>query len=203
MGRLITRRGLSAPSPRLFDNTGGDGRYRIGNQPYRGIDHSVGWMIRLAQDGQTHPVVRRWAERVVRKVTPKDYLSETAALYYATAREIRYTRDPEGAEYLQHPVIVLRHRAGDCDDHSMLLRAGRGALDVRRRGTFGAAAQSVGNRIEYVTLGFDKSRPWAHSHVLVRVNMPHLGRSVIIDPVAGPASRQMVQRVAGYKVYPT
>ena len=175
------------------------GTFQISRTGYRGIPDSVGVMVQLAKEGQTDPTVRRFAEKVVRKVTPKDHLSELAAMYYEVARTVRYTRDPAQAEFLQHPAIVLRHRAGDCDDQALMLRSGLGAI----KGRFGAMAQSVGQNVQFVTAGFTPGKPHKHTHVFVRAYIPHLRKWVIVDPVAGPATRQMVRRCAGFRPYPT
>jgi hypothetical protein len=156
-------------------------------------------MSKLAREGQTHPAVRRYAESIVRRVYPKDYLSELAALYYATAATVRYTRDPANAEFVQHPAIVLRHRAGDCDDMAIVQRSALGAVPDR----YGALVGSVGNHADYVTCGFNRKRPNKHTHVFLRVYVPSIRKYVIMDPVAGPATRQMIRRCAGYRAYPT
>lgn len=205
-----TLRGTTQPrNPLLNTPVRAGGSYQISRSGYRGIPHSVSVMVQLAREGQTDPHVRRWAESVIRQVTPKDYLSELAAIYYATAGTLRYTRDPAQAEYLQHPAVALRHRAADCDDQSIVARAGVGVLaqvrysDGAVHGQFGAAAQSVGNQVQFVTAGYDKSAPGHHTHVFVRAYIPHLRKWVIMDPVAGPATRQMVRRCAGFRAYPT
>ena len=195
-----TLRGRTQPrNPLLTTPVHAGGTFQISRTNYQGIPHSVGVMVQLAREGQTDPSVRRYAEQVVRRVTPKDYLSELAAIYYATAATVRYTRDPAQAEFLQHPAVVLRHRAGDCDDQAIFARSAIGSVP----GRFGALAQSVGTNVQFVTAGYDKSQPSRHSHVFVRAYIPHLGKWVIMDPVAGPATRQMVRRCAGYRAYPT
>ena len=111
--RVVHRREHASRHRALFHHSG-QNKQRIVNRPYRGISDSVAWMVKLAREGQRHPAVRRWADEVVREVTPRDYISELAALYYATCAQMRYTRDPKNAEYLQHPAVLLKTRSGDC-----------------------------------------------------------------------------------------
>jgi transglutaminase-like putative cysteine protease len=157
-------------------------------QPYRGVEDSVDHMRKLARDGQTQAEVRRHAIDVVRQVEPKDYLSELAALYYDVCRRVRYTRDPYQREMLHHPLLILRNRAGDCDDQAILL---------------GALSLSIGNPLQFVVVGFDpKAPPQArYTHVFVRALDSKSGRWVVLDPVAGPNSPQMLEKVKVFKTY--
>ena len=52
--------------------------------------------------GSTSPLVRNFTIETLRRVKPKDTLSEIGALYYACCREVHYLADPVGAEFLQH-----------------------------------------------------------------------------------------------------
>lgn len=164
---------------------------------YRGIVDSVGAMRQLAADGQSHPNVRRYAERVIRKVYPKDYLSELAAIYYDVCRTSRYTRDPAGHEYVQHPAVALESRATDCDDQATLLRSVIGSL--------ASAGMSVGNDMQFVVAGFVKDAPpnARYTHVFLRVMFPKLGKYLVLDPVAGPNTPDMLSRIRTAKVFPT
>ena len=73
-------------------------------------------MRALAWEGQTSPLVRQFAIETLRRVKPKDSLSEVGALYHSCCREIHYLADPLGSEFLQHPEVTVRTAAGDCDD---------------------------------------------------------------------------------------
>ena len=166
-------------------------KYKIQETPYRGVNDSLDAMDKMAREGQSHPEVRRYAEEVIRQVYPKDYLSELAALYYDVCRRVRYTRDPAEREYIQHPAITLRHRSADCDDQAILLRAALGALGL-----------AVGNPVEYVTIGFDKNAPYGrrYTHVFVRSFDSKTGQWVVVDPVAGPNTRDMLKKAKVFTV---
>jgi len=159
-------------------------RFNVSQEPYQGVDHTIEAMRELAYKGQSDPTVRRWAERVVQKVTPKDHLSEAAAVYYATCRQIRYTRDPANVEYLQHPALVLKHRHADCDDLAILLAA---------------TLASVGNDIQFVTVAF---RPHgSYTHVFLQFRDPTSGRMIALDPVAGPYVGQMLGKARRHQTF--
>lgn len=175
---------LGTPNP---DTT----KFRVVESRYTGVNDSLTAMDKMARAGQTHPQVRRYAEEVVRKVYPKDYLSELAALYYDVCRRIRYTRDPAEREYVQHPAVILQNRAADCDDQSVLLRAALGALGL-----------SVGNPIEFVTVGFDKNAPPGrrYTHVFMRAFDQKTGQWVVLDPVAGPNTSDMLRKAKVFSI---
>lgn len=156
---------------------------------YRGVPHSVHEMIKMAKRGQADDQVRQHAERVVRRVTPKDYLSELVALYYDACRRFRYTRDPANTEYIMHPRVALQRRAMDCDDFAVYLRA-----------VFATRAASVGVPVEFVTVGF--AQPGRHTHVLARFYDTRSGRWLVADPVAGPQTATMIKRVTSHRAFP-
>ncbi len=165
--------------------------YKAQGHKYGGIPGTIEWMRKLARQGQADPRVRKYAIQVIREVQPKDHLSEVAALYYDTARRIRYTRDPAEAEYVQHPLVTLRERSGDCDDMATLLV-----------GLLGTQALSVGAPTQYVTAGFSKD-PGAnpYTHVLMRFKDHKTGQWIVMDPVAGPQTPQMIQKAQRWKPY--
>jgi transglutaminase-like putative cysteine protease len=148
-------------------------------------------MRKLAKKGQADPVVRRYAINCIREVQPKDHLSEIAALYYDTARRIRYTKDPAEAEYVQHPAVTLRERSGDCDDMATLLV-----------GMLGTQALSVGAPTQFVTAGFNKNPGInKYTHVFMRVQDPNTGGWLVMDPVAGPEGQNMINKTARWKAH--
>lgn len=175
---------LGTPNP---DTT----KFQVVESPYHGVTDSLTAMDKMAREGQSHPQVRRYAEEVIRRVYPKDYLSELAALYYDVCRRIRYTRDPAEREYVQHPAVILQNRAADCDDQAVLLRAALGALGL-----------SVGNPIEFVTVGFDKNAPHGrrYTHVFLRAFDQKTGQWVVLDPVAGPNTGDMLRKAKVFAV---
>lgn len=163
--------------------------------PYRGITDSVVAMAHLANMGQSHPKVRDYATNIIREVYPKDYLSELAAIYYEVCRTQRYTRDPINHEFVQHPAVAMETRATDCDDQATLLKSLICSL--------ASACKSVGNDAQFVTVGFTKG---AHpnnqfSHVFLRVYYAKLGQYLVLDPVAGPTTNEMISRVKVARAY--
>lgn len=184
------------PFPFQFLGTPADkvASHRVVETPYHGVVDSITAMDKMARAGQAHPRVRRYAEEVIRQVYPKDYLSELAALYYDVCRRVRYTRDPAEREYVQHPAVVLQYRSADCDDQAVLLRAALGALGL-----------AVGNPIEFVTVGFEANAPPARrfTHVFVRAYDAKTGQWVVVDPVAGPNTRDMLQKARVFAVKKT
>lgn len=180
------------PSQFLGTTVTAPATHKIETQPYRGVRASLKAMDTLAREGQADPQVRRYAEEVIRRVYPKDYLSELAALYYDVCRRIRYTRDPAEREYVQHPRLILRYRAGDCDDQALLLRAALGALGL-----------SVGNPMEFVIAGFEKnaSPGRRYTHVFLRTYDTKTHQWLVLDPVAGPNTPDMLRKVAVFDVH--
>ncbi len=165
--------------------------YRTRGMPYSGIPGTVNWMRRLARQGQSTPEVRRYAINTIRQVRPKDHLSEVAALYYDTARRIRYTRDPAEAEFVQHPLVTLQERAGDCDDMATLLV-----------GLLGTQALSIGSPTQFITVGFNQNpgnNPY--THVFMRAKDPKSGQWLVMDPVAGPKTPDMLRKAVRWKPY--
>ena len=158
--------------------------------PYPGVAGTVTHMIRLVKEGQTDPQVRRYAARVIQKVRPKDHLSEVAALYYDVCRRVRYTRDPAETEWVQHPRVTLQEGHGDCDDMSIALAS-----------LLGARASSVGAPTAFATVGFRSNAGVnQYTHVFAQVKDPRAGW-VVLDPVAGPKTRQMLKNVKQHKIY--
>jgi len=163
---------------------------RVYTSKYPGIAGTVERMKSLAKEAQANAVIRRYAVEVIRQVQPKDYLSEVAAIYYDTCRRLRYTRDPAEVEYVQHPAVSLQTRAADCDDMATFQAA-----------ALGSAMLSVGAPISFVTVGFNRnSGVNRYTHVFVQVKDPRAGW-VVLDPVAGPKSREMLKRVRQHKTY--
>jgi transglutaminase-like putative cysteine protease len=51
----------------------------------------------------------------------KDEVGEARRLFVFVRDQIRYVKDPDGAEMLHPPEWVLVQKAGDCDDKAILL----------------------------------------------------------------------------------
>jgi hypothetical protein len=168
-------------------------RQRTVTSPYEGIVTSIENMVKLARNGQVDPLIRRWAEEITRGVPAKDRLSEAAAIYYAICTQIRYFPDPANAEWLQHPVVTMRNRVGDCDDMALTYRA-----------ALGASILSAGQQIQFVVVGFKKDAPLPsrYTHVFVRIKGPD-GQWLVVDPVAGHKTSEMLSKVKHAKFYST
>ncbi len=159
---------------------------KIATLDYKGTGQTIKYMVELSREGQVSPKIRQYAESVIREIQPKDYMSEMAALYYDTCRTVRYTRDPIGAEYIQHPELVLQNRSADCDDISLYLNA-----------LLRSVVMSVGNDTAFTTVGFDNSGEY--SHVFLTAVEERSKKRVVLDPVAGPKTKKMLNQVKSYK----
>jgi transglutaminase-like putative cysteine protease len=140
----------------------------------------------LAWEGQTSPRVRQFAIETLRRVKPKDALSEVGALYHAACREIHYLADPIGSEFLQHPEVTINTAAGDCDDMSILLASTLLMSEIL----------SVGYLCRYKLVGF-RNQPFSHVFLEVKLD----GKWIALDPVAGSATAQMLKDVTSEKVF--
>jgi hypothetical protein len=174
-------------------------KYKVERRAYHGVPQTVGYMVEFVQKGQTHPDVRNVAIATTKDIYPHDYSSELAALFYEACRRIRYVRDPANAEMLSEPNITLKVGAGDCDDSGVLLGSLVQAKTGRARTVtaLGALSAAVGTPVQVVTAGFVKKGE--HSHTFIRAWDSRSGRWVVLDPVAGPHTLEMISRVQGYK----
>jgi len=154
--------------------------------PHSSIEQTVNNMRILAWEGQTSPLVRKFAIETLRRVKPKDTISEVGALFHACCREIHYLADPIGAEFLQHPEVTVNTAAGDCDDMSILLASTLLMSEML----------SVGVPCRYKLVGF-RGQPF--SHVFLEANVD--GKWIVLDPVAGSATSQMLRDVTCQKVF--
>jgi Transglutaminase-like superfamily len=109
----------------------------------------------------------RFAVDIVRNVAAYDELGELSALFSWVQSNIRYTKDPVTKEKLYPPQELLKIRAGDCDDISMLL---------------GALAIALGYPARLITIAADPSSPDEFSHVYVEAECPAgTGNWVVLD----------------------
>ena len=127
-------------------------------------------------------------EDIVRHVRPRDRLSLMAAIYNWLDRHYHFLPDPKRVEQVKDPLAFLtdvrrrRRVVGDCDDASTFLAG---------------AGETIGMRVDLVRAGFRPSQmgaDGAYTHVLA-VAYDQYGRPVVLDPVAGPRVRRMLQRV--------
>lgn len=67
--------------------------------------------------------IRHKAIQIVDNLPSKDFDAELFAIWDWVNTRIRFVRDIRGIETLQTPERTLEIRAGDCDDHAILLAA--------------------------------------------------------------------------------
>ena len=154
--------------------------------PHFSVEQTAANMRTLAWEGQTSPLVRQFAIETLRRVKPKDALSEIGALYHACCREVHYLADPVGAEFLQHPEVTVRTAAGDCDDMSILLASTLLMSEIL----------SVGHPCRYKLVGF-KGQGFSHVFLETLVS----GKWVALDPVAGSATSKMLKDITSQKIF--
>jgi hypothetical protein len=167
------------------------GLAKVDVSPFKGTAATLDLMAQyaLGDEGERSHYVRQWTEGVVRRIAPKDYLSEILALRaWATGPQIRYTNDARHVEQVRTPArsLLELEQTGvatlDCDDIATLLAA----MNLQ-----------IGREVEFVVVGFKE--PGNFSHVFVRVREPKTGRWVVCDPVAGANEAQMLKRVTTWK----
>lgn len=185
---------------------------------YTGTPQTIIKMTEAADGdrGQRSFALRERVEDVIRRVRPKDYWSESLAVYYwMCGPQFRYTRDPRRVEQVKDPMRLIeeidKHGSclGDCDDFA----------------TFGRAALgSIGNKTRFATVGFRPANgrvanpaimadpvfklitsphprlPGPFTHVFMQAMKPH-GGWVTLDPVAGPRTEEMHRRVKQVRFY--
>lgn len=85
-------------------------------------------MKRIARKASEHPKVRFTAIEILNEygVLPNDYRDEALAIGQWVKKNVRYVRDANFVEQLNHPLLMLdlisQGRArGDCDDMSLLI----------------------------------------------------------------------------------
>lgn len=133
---------------------------------FRGTRATVRRMIELIRAGAKDFYVRQRAIDVLfaDRIPPKDYLGEIKALFRFVRRHLRYTKDPHQVEVLHSARRLLTLRAGDCDDHTILL---------------GALLRSIGHPVRIVLTGPDPRRPRLFSHVYLEAE--HRGEWIPLD----------------------
>lgn len=102
-----------------------------------GVRRTLTRMGSLAHAGRRDPIIRRLAMHITRYSPSRDWNTEIDQLHRWVQNNIRYTRDPvdtlsgnvsRGIEYISTPRATLETRAGDCDDHAILLSSLLGSI---------------------------------------------------------------------------
>ena len=123
----------------------------------QGTAQTIALMRKLVDEALNDAQFVRQAIEIVRGVAAFDDLGELHALYRWVKGHIRYTKDPVTKEKLYPPQELLKIRAGDCDDISMLL---------------GALAIAIGYPARLITVSANAQSPEEFSHVYVEAEAP-------------------------------
>lgn len=168
------------------------GSHEVFTNPYKGTKHTVENMIRLVKESQGDMVLRRFVENLCRGLRPKDYVSEAAAIYYWSCKNLRYMRDPRLVEMLKSPRYILEnYKVGgcDCDDLSVWISS---------------CCSIAGMPVRFVTVGFKPRsltiRP-AYTHVFASAQDVKSNKWMVLDPVAGPRTEAMLKSVKQAAIY--
>ena len=101
----------------------------------------------IVRTWRKHPQIRDLALRITRNCPRKAFACEVHSIHEWVQRNIKYVRDVADVETIQTPDVTLRDRAGDCDDHSVLVAA---------------LLQAVGHRARFIAVGFKRMGPYSH-----------------------------------------
>lgn len=122
-----------------------------------GTAQTIGLMRELIDEAVADQNFVRFAVDLVRNVPAYNDLGEAHAVYTWVQGHIRFTKDPVTKEKLYPPQELLKIRAGDCDDISMLMAALLIALGYPAR---------------LITLAANPASPNDFSHVYVEGEVP-------------------------------
>lgn len=86
-----------------------------------GTRATVGKMLELIRAAKIQPALRNLAVLIIAGLPHKAYADQAAAVHRWVQQNIQFVRDVRGIETLTPPAYLLRTRAGDCDDQSMLV----------------------------------------------------------------------------------
>jgi transglutaminase-like putative cysteine protease len=83
-------------------------------------------MKKIIHESAPNLYVRKWAEKLVSGIQPRDERGEAEAIFDFVQRSLRYARDPRGTEFVQTPLLLLteieqgKTPSADCDDYTTL-----------------------------------------------------------------------------------
>src|SRR5271165_713849 len=139
-----------------------------------GTTQTIQVMRQLIDQAMSDANFVRFVVDLVRSVPAYDEMAEAQAVYNWVRSNIRYTKDPVTKEKLYPPQELLKIRAGDCDDISMLL---------------GAMMIALGYPARLVTVAANPTDPNEFSHVYAEAEIPPgSGQWVALD-AARPGAR--------------
>lgn len=94
----------------------------------RGNLQTVRFMVSEVRKNSRHPYIRQKAIEIVANsgISSHDEVGEAQAIGSWVQKKVRYLKDPNGTEYLMHPLTLLDQISigrgmGDCDDMSLLI----------------------------------------------------------------------------------
>jgi hypothetical protein len=123
----------------------------------QGTAQTIAMMRRLVDDALNDSTFVRQAMEIVRTTAPFDDMGEAKAIYDWVRGHIRYTKDPTTKEKLYPPQELLKTRAGDCDDTSMLIAA---------------LLMAVGYPARWVTIAASPDSPQEFTHIFAEAEIP-------------------------------
>jgi transglutaminase-like putative cysteine protease len=85
-----------------------------------GVRATLREMSRIVKAYKKNRQIRELALALTANLPPKNWRSEVNAIFCYVRDHIRYVKDIQGIETLHTPDQLLRLRAGDCDDKSIL-----------------------------------------------------------------------------------
>jgi transglutaminase-like putative cysteine protease len=122
-----------------------------------GTKQTIDLMRQLIDEAVADQKFVRFAVDLVRNVPAYNDLGEALAVYKWVQSSIRFTKDPVTKEKLYPPQELLKIRAGDCDDISMLMAA---------------LLIAIGYPARLITLAANPASPDDFSHVYVEGEVP-------------------------------
>jgi transglutaminase-like putative cysteine protease len=120
-----------------------------------GVLETLKEMRSIVRAWKVSPVVHDKVSALLSRCGGKDWLCQATVLHRFVRDAIRYQLDPVGVEMVRTPDLVLRQRAGDCDDKATLLAT---------------LLEAAGHPARFIALGFGPP-PAPLSHVLVETKI--------------------------------
>ncbi len=165
------------------------------SRPYVDTTDTLARMEALSSGmrGEKSLRLRLTVEDIVRHIRRKDYLSQLAAIYDWFSRHWTYVNDPVEVELVKDPERILEEIAkkgralGDCDDAAVFLRAAPRTIGIPAR--FARATFTLSGARRAGLRG--DADPYSHVFV---VAVDQYGRPVVLDPVAGRSTAEMISR---------
>ena len=124
-----------------------------------GTAATIAWMAKLALEGAHDPDLAYLARRQASNLRGHDHAAEAERMLQWVKRDVRYTWDPRGLEWVQTPrMTMFSFGTGDCDDQAALLAS---------------LWLSLGLPARFITYAADPRRPADWSHVAAQVELGH------------------------------